>query len=232
MPLGDGVERDWLDTPQLHLPRHISALIRLTEFGDAEGANDILHPVMLDTDNVMHLSSSRWSALVRILGGEWERALDRLTLDRVSGDTTSFLLAKADLAERNGQPQLARSYYDSARLSIEGILDDVGDNAFAHSELGLAYAGLGRKADAIREGTVAVRLRPPTVDVLDGPVFVETLANIYMKVGELDAAVRQLEDVLDQPSWLSPALIRLDPRWAPLREHPGFRRLVAEERAT
>jgi hypothetical protein len=47
-------------------------------------------------------------------------------------------------------------------------------------------------------------------------------------VGEYDAAIEQLEFLLERPGWISIPLLRLDPAWDPLRKHPRFKKLVEE----
>lgn len=49
---------------------------------------------------------------------------------------------------------------------------------------------------------------------------------IYVMVGEYDLAIDQLEFLLSKPGVLSIPLLRLDPAWEPLREHPDFKKLV------
>jgi hypothetical protein len=55
---------------------------------------------------------------------------------------------------------------------------------------------------------------------------VGTLAEVYAMVGEYDAAIEQLEYLLSIPCLVSPALLRIDPIWAPLRDHPRFQALL------
>ena len=45
-------------------------------------------------------------------------------------------------------------------------------------------------------------------------------------LGEQDAAIDQLDILLSIPSWLTVPLLKLDPQWDPLREHPRFKALV------
>jgi hypothetical protein len=45
-------------------------------------------------------------------------------------------------------------------------------------------------------------------------------------VGEFDLAIDQIEFLLSRPAPLSIPLLRLDPDWAPLREHPRFKKLL------
>jgi DNA-binding SARP family transcriptional activator/tetratricopeptide (TPR) repeat protein len=222
----ESIERALALSPELHLPRHVGAMLWLTEYGDSTGASALLHPLDPATDQVMHLARGRWASLHRILSDIFDEPLSRLTLDVVRSDTGGFYLAKAGLAERQGLPDVAIQYYDSARTTLERLVEHSASDPLLRSELGLAYAGLGNRVAAIREGTMAVRLRPISHDALDGPIFVEALAEIYMKVGEFDAAVGQLEELIGGPGWMSEALLRLDPLWEPLCGHPRFASLT------
>ncbi len=127
------------------------------------------------------------------------------------------------LLERNGE---ARTHYDSARINYERAARVRPTDERIRTALGLAYARLDRKEDAIPEGRAAVDLMPISVDAITGPFYAAGLAQIYTMVGEYDAAVEILQRLLDIPSYLSPEWLRLDPRWDALRDHPGFQELV------
>jgi len=49
-------------------------------------------------------------------------------------------------------------------------------------------------------------------------------------VGEFDAAIDLLEYLLDRPGMMSIPLLRLDPAWEPLRNHPRFKKLIKEDK--
>ena len=54
------------------------------------------------------------------------------------------------------------------------------------------------------------------------------LAAIYTEVGEYEKATERLEYLLTIPGDLSVNLLRIDPVWDPLRDHPRFQRLLDE----
>jgi len=124
------------------------------------------------------------------------------------------------------QPQLARSQYESARKMLEARVRQRPEEALFHSSLGIAYAGLGRKQDAIREGKAGVNLLPVSKEAYRGFYRVEELARIYAMVGDYEAAISQLEYLMSIPGDLGVGALRLDPAWKPLRNHPRFQELL------
>ncbi len=175
------------------------------------------------------------SDLVRldVFDGDNQTALDRLpeltAFTDPSGfnDTISYFLTKAKIYGLLKQPQLKLVYYDSARIILENKVRSRLSEAAFHSYLGIAYAGLGRKEEAIREGKKGVELLPVSKDAVDAPVFVQILAQIYVMTGDYDSAIDQLEYLLSIPSNISIPYLRIDPTWAPLRNQPSFQRLLA-----
>jgi serine/threonine-protein kinase len=121
---------------------------------------------------------------------------------------------------------LARAYYDSARISVYNRLQNQPDDPRLHRALGIAYAGLGRKQEAIEEGRKGVELLPVSKEAERGYYGEWDLARIYTMVGEYDAALDRLEYLVSIPGELTPAWLRIDPTWDPLRRHPRFQRLV------
>jgi hypothetical protein len=59
------------------------------------------------------------------------------------------------------------------------------------------------------------------------PYLRHVLARLYLHTGERDKAVDLLEKLLARPYFLTPAWLRIDPSFAPLKGYPRFERLVA-----
>jgi serine/threonine-protein kinase len=173
--------------------------------------------------------------LLETWDGDYEEALNRLASvpSEVLLDIQSDFVAKAQLHGRvyglMGNWQLEQAYYDSARAFLEARVEQRPDDPRYRSALGIAYAGLGRKEDAMREGEAAVELLPVSKEAYMGAIRAEDLARIHTMVGEYDAAIDQLAVLLAVPSLTAVAMLRFDPTWAPLRDHPRFQELVAGE---
>ena len=93
--------------------------------------------------------------------------------------------------------------------------------------------GLGDKAAAFGLLERAMAAMPIEKDALDGPVVIETLAQVAARMGEPDRAIAALQKVISLPSRslppLTPALLRLDPMWDPLRGDPRFQELCSDK---
>ena len=124
------------------------------------------------------------------------------------------------------QAELEQAYYDSARIILEArVVEQPRDERF-HSALGIAYAGLGFKDNAIEAGEQAVELLPIQKEAFRGAYRVADLARIYVMVGEHNAAIDQLEQLLSIPSQISVPLLRIDPIWRPLLDQPRFQKIL------
>jgi tetratricopeptide (TPR) repeat protein len=175
------------------------------------------------------------SVLLEIWDGDYQQALDRLALvsSEVLLDDQMLYLPKAQLYAQThglmGNRQLEQAYYDSTRSNVETRIREHPDDSRYRSALGIAYAGLGRKEEAIREGELAVELLPMSKEAWRGAHRLEDLARIYTMVGEYDAAIDQLEILLAVPSPVSVPMLRIDPTWNPLRSHPRFQAMLEGE---
>jgi len=106
------------------------------------------------------------------------------------------------------------------------------DNQNFATALSLIHAVLGEKDAAIKEGERAIALLPSAKDAVDGPTFEESLASIEAMVGDKDRAIPRLRHLLEIPysTCVTQALLRLDPKWDPLRGDPRFQKLCEEKK--
>jgi len=135
-------------------------------------------------------------------------------------------LLYAGAHEALGDAAQARKEYESARSALEAELEKDPGRGPQHMLLARAYAGLGRKEDALREARRAVETLPISKDAFFGSDLEIYRAAVEGRVGEADAAIDHIRQLLSVPCLLSPALLRIDPRWSPLRGDPRFRQLA------
>jgi serine/threonine-protein kinase len=91
---------------------------------------------------------------------------------------------------------------------------------------GIAYALLGLRAEAVADGEKSIAIRPTSKDAQFGPYNEHQLARIYTITGQQDLAIDLLQKLLAEPYYLSPAWLRIDPNFAPLRSNPRFQQLI------
>jgi serine/threonine-protein kinase len=168
---------------------------------------------------------------VDILDGKYQDALDRLSRFEAGAiDAHEYFipvtLLKGQIFGYMKRPKEEHIAYDSARIMLEHLAKKRPDDARIHGSLGIAYAGLGRKDEAIREGRLAVEQFPMSQEALRGAFRAGELAQIYAMTGEQDAAIQQLEQLLKAPSPFSAPMLRIDPTWTPLRANPRFQELT------
>ncbi len=130
-------------------------------------------------------------------------------------------LARSWLDERD----LADQQFELAVAKLQARLIDSPDNEKVLSSLGVALAALGRRDPAIEAARRATELVPLARDPWFAQIHIEDLAWVYTLLGDYDSALNQLEILLERPSRLTISFLKLDPRWAPLWEHPRFREL-------
>ncbi len=136
-------------------------------------------------------------------------------------------LYQASIYDYLNDTRLAQQSYRKAKdlLDIE-ITTNPGDPRY-HSSLGIAYAGLGNKTAAIREGKKAVELLPLSRDAAYGISYAQDLSVIYVMVEEDAAAIQQIETLLSIPSWISPTWVKsVDFRYNPLKNNPDFKKMM------
>ena len=135
-------------------------------------------------------------------------------------------LLSAQIHELTGDTERAKSEYENAKDLLEKEVRTHPDDPRYHSSLGVVCAALGQREEAVHEGKRAVDLLPMSKDAVYGIPYVIDLAHIYTTVGDDDAALAEIERLLSQPSWMSPAWLEMDCRWNRLRGNPRFQQLL------
>jgi tetratricopeptide (TPR) repeat protein len=139
-----------------------------------------------------------------------------MSQDAFGADTGDYLLAKA--GAYYATPNLARPYFDSSAAWALAAHQTNTESLIYRAILAQAYAGIGRDEAALEQIEALRGIAP-------GP-YSYHLVDAFLMLGEHDAAVEHLGGMMSNPHLLSPAVLRFDPFWDPLRDHPGFQELL------
>jgi serine/threonine-protein kinase len=155
-------------------------------------------------------------------GSEYEKAsfqMDVAFMQRVAGDTAG-----------------AKITAEQVRNTLEPLNKDQPNNYFLAAGLSQVYALIGEKDLALKEAERAVILNPTAKDAIGGPALAENLALIQTILGGNSRAISTLTQLLQTPYNqglypipITPALLRLDPIWDPLRADPAFQELCKDK---
>jgi TolB-like protein/Flp pilus assembly protein TadD len=157
--------------------------------------------------------------------------LERSPAEKSRGETSApiskaFLLATV-YAQKKDETK-TRASYEEALVRAESAVRESPDDGPRHALLGLIYAGLGRRDEALAEGKRAVELLPESKDAFDGPILVISRARISLMCGDVDNALALLDRSLQTPAGVTIHELRLDPVWDALRADPRFQQMLAK----
>jgi TolB-like protein/Tfp pilus assembly protein PilF len=136
-----------------------------------------------------------------------------------------------------GDEAAAQETWREARRELETLLKEQPENPSLLLDLALVTMGAGDKAAALALAERALAVYPIEKDAADGPQSIDILARIAARLGEPDRAIVALQKILSIPCTgglatgipLTPALLRLDPMFDPLRNDPRFQKLCEEK---
>ena len=161
-----------------------------------------------------------YDGALRLLAAQSRPAFDELGL------YVPIALLRGEVEAAAGRSEPARRAFAAARLELEEKVKLGPEDGRYRSSLGIAYAGLGQRDEAMREAKRAFDLLPASKDAWSAVQPRRDLALVYVMLGLPDEAIATLADVLAWSGEMTPNELRLDPRWKPLLSNPRFQTLL------
>ena len=206
--------------------------------GDLPRAAALLAPLHPNADDTSALETQVYQAILERRPAQVIPRLEEilakpdLALGFFNGELRFWLGWAQEVA---GDHARAQESWRQARSELESFLKEQPENFALIGDLALTNMGLGDKAAAFSFAEQALAANPIEKDALYGPASLEVLARVAAGMGEPERAIAAFETLLSIPYQgalaegvpLTPALLRLDPMFDPLRNNTRFQKLLA-----
>jgi serine/threonine protein kinase/Tfp pilus assembly protein PilF len=222
-------------------PDDLDTLVQKAAIAQAEGdlprAAAILAPLHPAADNAAAVETQVYQAILERRPASVIPRLKEIlakpdsALGFYNGELRFWLGWALELA---GDHAGARESWREGRSELEAFLKQQPENWGLMGDLALTNAFLNDKASALSLSERAIAMNPIEKDPLAGPLPMEILARVAARAGDNDRAIGVLQKLLSIPYAgalasdlpLTPALLRLDPMFDPLRNDARFEALV------
>src|SRR6059058_4566068 len=213
-------------------PDDVDTIVEKAVIAQAEGdlpqASALLASVQPAADDTNALETQAYQSILERRPAQITSRLKELlakpdpTLGFYIGELRFWLGWTQDVV---GDHDSAKESWREARSELESFLKEQPENHILLGDLALTNMSLGDKATALKLSERGMTVNPIEKDAVTGPASIEFFARVAAQAGEADRAIAALQRLLSIPysgplgpgAPLTPALLRLDPMFDPLR---------------
>jgi TolB-like protein len=227
------LERALKDYPQ-ETPAQEKFQLAFSRFfgtGDASLLQKAMTEVPADFDPGGTVTQFRYDANIYLHDFDAaEKVLDRSPLTIFQSGSSppvakSFLQGR--IAAARGDSARAKLLFEAALPQSENEVKEHPETASRQAQLGIVYAYLGRKEDALRAGRRALDLLPESKDAYYGVDISDMFALLCARLGDGDLAMPLIERLLRTPHGVVLQDLRFSPDWDLLRHDARFQKILA-----
>lgn len=161
---------------------------------------------------------------------ETARANDTIdTIGMSEWDLARIYLELGIVRRAQGKPERARPAFETAKAKFvtwQAKRPRPGNNTLHYQAV--CDAGLGNKESALRQMRQLQELHSKSADPEQLIPVARWGAVVYAWCGDREAALGQLESIVDLPESLDAGDLKLNPQWDELRQEPRFQKLILE----
>jgi serine/threonine-protein kinase len=204
-------------------------VINLISLGDLPGAKAVVHETLKTADSTeLAAYFALFQEMQWVLEEPLLRRITTMTPENFRNNRQQWGLKVGATWKLLGDSARGRAYGDSARIVAEAQLASYPEDAQLHELRARSLALMDtRKDEAIAEAERALKMRETALDASTGPYVRYQAARVFIQAGAYDRALDIIEPLLTTNyADISPAWLRLEPVFRPLRGNPRFERLV------
>ncbi len=196
--------------------------------GDDARAREVVEEMVRRVSSAAAATAMVQSARALIASGDYDTIFERLSPASYRGPFPfNYFYVKAEFYRLRGERERSRAYSDSLLAALEQLREERAADPDLSWYLAYAYAGLGRRVEAIQHAERTASMLSQSNNALRKAYIQPNLIWIYAMVGEHDAAMDQIEHLLSVPSTISVPYLRSAQYPGSLRDHARFQELLA-----
>ncbi|HKW12534.1 MAG TPA: protein kinase, partial [Gemmatimonadaceae bacterium] len=205
-------------------------VINLISMGNLPAAKAAVHETLAKADSTeLAAYFALFQEMQWVLDEPLQRRIIAMTPANFRNNRQQWALKVGATWNLLGDSAKGRAYGDSARIVAEAQLSSYPEDAQLHELRARSLALTTRKSEAVEEAERALKMRETALDASTGPYVRYQAARVFVQAGAYDRALDIIEPLLTTNyADITPAWLRLEPVFLPLRGNARFERITRQ----